>query len=101
MLGETGGPVVTTLVCFLFFAREAAGAAGTRHSLRPLFSRERSCMNRARSAAGWWRCVFSLSPFLRRAVRGKLYIAELELVWESAGQAFAGISRWRFGDGGD
>jgi hypothetical protein len=34
---ETGGPVVTTLVCFLFFAREAAGAAGTRLSLRPLF----------------------------------------------------------------
>src|SRR5713226_7984663 len=32
-------PVVTTLVCLnLNFAREAAGAAGTRHSLRPLFS---------------------------------------------------------------
>jgi hypothetical protein len=30
--------VVTTLVCFTFFAREAAGALGTRHSLRPLFS---------------------------------------------------------------
>jgi len=34
---ETGEPVVTTLVCFLSFAREAAGAAGTRLSLRPLF----------------------------------------------------------------
>jgi hypothetical protein len=28
---------VTTLVCFVFFAREAAGATGTRHSPRPLF----------------------------------------------------------------
>jgi hypothetical protein len=35
--GETGEPVVTTLVCFIIFAREAAGAAGTRLSLRPLF----------------------------------------------------------------
>ena len=33
----TGGPVVTTLVCYFYFAREAAGAAGTRLSLRPLF----------------------------------------------------------------
>jgi len=41
MLGETGEPVVTTLVCFILFAREAAGAAGTRHSLRPLFSRDK------------------------------------------------------------
>jgi len=29
-------PVVTTLVWFLFFPREATGAAGTRHSPRPL-----------------------------------------------------------------
>jgi hypothetical protein len=28
---------VTTLVCFFLSAREAAGALGTRHSLRPLF----------------------------------------------------------------
>src|ERR1700680_4558722 len=33
--GETGVPVVTMLVCFFYFAREAAGALGTRHSLRP------------------------------------------------------------------
>jgi hypothetical protein len=26
------------LVCFLFFAREAAGATGARHSLHPLIS---------------------------------------------------------------
>ena len=31
-------PVVTTLVCFVSIAREAAGAASTRHSLRPLIS---------------------------------------------------------------
>jgi hypothetical protein len=29
-------PVVITLVCLFHFAREAAGAAGTRLSLRPL-----------------------------------------------------------------
>ena len=34
---EFGLPSVTTLVCFFHFANEAAGAAGTRHSLRPLF----------------------------------------------------------------
>jgi hypothetical protein len=31
---------VTTLVCLLHFAHEAAGAAGTRHSPRPLFRGE-------------------------------------------------------------
>ena len=36
MPGESGVTVVTTLVCFFHFAREAAGALGTRHSLRPL-----------------------------------------------------------------
>jgi hypothetical protein len=33
------GPVVTTLVCSITFAREAAGAASTRRFLRPLFLR--------------------------------------------------------------
>src|SRR5437899_12855424 len=38
MPGESGEPSVTTLVCFTSpFAREAAGALGTRHSPRPLF----------------------------------------------------------------
>ena len=36
MPGEFGGPVVTTLVCYQHTAHEAAGAAGTRHSPRPL-----------------------------------------------------------------
>src|SRR3984893_9700489 len=35
--GRSGEPVVTTLVCLFQFAREAAGATGTRLSLRPLF----------------------------------------------------------------
>jgi hypothetical protein len=34
----SGVTVVTTLVCFIYFAREAAGASSARHSLRPLFS---------------------------------------------------------------
>jgi hypothetical protein len=35
---KSGVTVVTLLVCFLFFAREAAGATGARHSLHPLIS---------------------------------------------------------------
>jgi hypothetical protein len=38
MPGETGVTVVTMLVCSFYFACEAAGAAGARHSLRPLIS---------------------------------------------------------------
>src|SRR5664280_2449566 len=34
----SGVTVVTTLVCYLHTAHEAAGASGARHSLRPLFS---------------------------------------------------------------
>jgi len=36
MPGQSGEPVVTTLVCSFYFACEAAGALDTRHSLRPL-----------------------------------------------------------------
>jgi hypothetical protein len=36
MPGVSGVTVVTTLVCFVFIAREAAGASFARHSLRPL-----------------------------------------------------------------
>jgi len=38
MPGETGYDGGDLLVCFLFFAREAAGATGARHSLRPQIS---------------------------------------------------------------
>ena len=44
-------PVVTMLVCFIYFAREAAGAASTRRFLHPLLS-EGSCdANLGRSAS--------------------------------------------------
>src|SRR6476659_3518226 len=36
MPGRSGVTVVTMLVCFFSFAREAAGASRARHSLRPL-----------------------------------------------------------------
>jgi hypothetical protein len=39
MPGDPGVTVVTMLVCFFHIAREAAGAAGARHSLRPLMFR--------------------------------------------------------------
>jgi hypothetical protein len=39
MPGDSGVTVVTTLVCLFYFAREAAGASGARHSLRPLIFR--------------------------------------------------------------
>jgi hypothetical protein len=42
MPGESGVTVVTMLVCFVFIAREAAGAAGAWHSLRPLSSEGRT-----------------------------------------------------------
>jgi hypothetical protein len=38
MPGDSGVTVVTTLVCFSHFAREAAGASRARHSLRPLLA---------------------------------------------------------------
>ena len=50
-------PVVTTLVCSVHFAREAAGAAGTRLSLRPLISRVVCIMTRAYRAAGSRTCA--------------------------------------------
>jgi len=60
MPGESGGPVVTMLVCFVFIAREAAGAAGTRHSPRPLvFGAKDSCTTRAHRAARSRSRIFS------------------------------------------
>jgi hypothetical protein len=65
----SGVPVVTTLVCSLHIAREAAGALGTRHSLRPLFSEARTifAIPRAISAARMGNCV--CQPSLRGAER--------------------------------
>src|SRR5215813_15567102 len=48
-----GEPVVTTLVCSFSFAREAAGASGIRHFLRPLLFEGRvDGTARARSRRG-------------------------------------------------
>jgi hypothetical protein len=43
MPGDSGDLAVTMLVWFIFFPREAAGAAGTRHSPRPLLGE--GCMH--------------------------------------------------------
>jgi hypothetical protein len=57
-LGVPVEPVVTTLVCSFYFACEAAGAAGTRLSLRPLISRGCSAQQLGRDrAAGMRMCV--------------------------------------------
>jgi len=58
--------VVTMLVCFFHIAREAAGAAGARHSLRPLMFRwagrsgknSRGCAARSRSCVCDRRLLF-------------------------------------------
>src|SRR5712671_3185112 len=51
MPGRSGVTVVTMLVCFVYFAREATGALGARHSLRPLnFRRREFLANLARNA---------------------------------------------------
>ena len=52
MPGQSGEPVVDLLVVLFYFAREAAGATGTRHSLRPLFGGTPISKPRARRAAG-------------------------------------------------
>ena len=56
MPGWPGATVVTTLVWFLFFPREAAGAMGARHSPRPLWAKDR-WTTRARSRRGGCGCV--------------------------------------------
>jgi len=43
MPGVTGVTVVTMLVCYFYFAREAAGASSARHSLRPLNFQKAGC----------------------------------------------------------
>jgi hypothetical protein len=52
MPGDSGVTVVTMLVCFFYFAREAAGAAGARHSLRPLISESRTSKQTSRGICG-------------------------------------------------
>src|ERR1700736_3874565 len=47
MLECFGEPVVTNSCVYFYFTREAMGATGTRHSLRPLLSRGNVRMTRA------------------------------------------------------
>jgi hypothetical protein len=66
MPGEPGVTVVTTLVCFLFFAREAAGATSARHSLRPPISGRKvhARLGRGCVARGWNCASCSVVPAL-------------------------------------
>ena len=66
--GESGGPVVTTLVCFLLVAREAAGASGTRCSPRPLFCWAKVFLHNSGAirAAGRRTCIFSLETLFEK-----------------------------------
>src|SRR6266446_5892384 len=60
MPGCSGVTVVTMLVCFLHFAREAAGASRARHSLRPPFPKGGTFKSktRAKRAARSRSCVW-------------------------------------------
>ena len=52
MPGEPGVTVVTMLVCFFYFACEAAGASSARHSLRPLMFQARKSTGKTRAVRG-------------------------------------------------
>src|SRR5258706_16147084 len=54
----SGATVVTTLVCYLHTAHEAAGAAGTRHSPRPLFSKGASFMHNSGAISAAGMCIY-------------------------------------------
>ena len=61
--------MVTTLVCSLHIAHEAAGALGTRHSLRPLFSRDIVWQSSGASRRETAESYLELEPSLRGAQR--------------------------------
>src|SRR6266436_10378561 len=80
MPGVSGVTVVTMLVCFVYFAREAAGALGARHSLRPLLLRaaKQFCKTRAHRAARSRRCdVIARSTTLGNASKVTLADAKI------------------------
>src|SRR5439155_22616739 len=76
MPGESGGPSVTTLVCYLHIAREAAGALGTRHSPRPLLG-ERSMHNSGASRRG------IAKPYLA-VIAKRQRVARMRARWQAA-----------------
>ncbi len=57
----SGVTVVTMLVCYFYFACEAAGALGARHSLRPLISEDGKFRQTSRESRGeiakLWLCL--------------------------------------------
>src|SRR5439155_12076877 len=65
--GETGVTVVTTLVCYFYFACEAAGASSARHSLRPLISGAKFLPNLGRIAPRDRGVMMSLRGAKRRS----------------------------------
>jgi hypothetical protein len=82
MPGETGVTVVTTLVCFFIFAREAAGATSARHSLRP-HSRRRIHAQLGRIASRGYERVSGIGCLKSESVRidapySKAVIARLD-----------------------
>jgi hypothetical protein len=66
MPGVSGVTVVTTLVCSFLFCMRGYGRIARPAFPAPSVCRGiRSCMTRARSAAGWWRCVPRHSGMVR------------------------------------
>src|SRR5277367_6346192 len=57
MPGRSGEPVVTMLVCFIYFAREAAGALAHPAFPAPSVIEGILCITRTYCAAGTRRCV--------------------------------------------
>src|ERR1700738_784244 len=102
MPGESGGPVVATLVCHQHFAHEAAGAAGTRHSPRPLFFGAKdlmhdpgatrrgiadSCLGCLKFESGIYTVIASVSETIHRTAKPGAWIASSRSL--SSGAHFA------------
>jgi len=83
---DGGGPVVTTLVWFLNFPREAVGALRTRHSLRPLLpgGRYRFSSPGALRVAGR-HCLVIARSVSDEAIQLTLWIASLALAMTEIG----------------
>jgi hypothetical protein len=87
---ETGEPVVTTLVCFLFFAREAAGAVV--HPAFPVPSSEglHSHDPGVDCAAEMWACVLQLSCPASSGASSRGVSIEHRVLWDAGSPGQAG-----------
>jgi hypothetical protein len=63
-------------VCFIYFAREAAGALGTRLSLRPLFFWA-NVLGKARAQSAPRECGFTLSTVIASAAKQSILLCGL------------------------